>query len=55
LETAIKYFEKAIEIDEKYALAWAGIADAYYLMPENGSATRKELYPRAIEAVNKAL
>jgi tetratricopeptide (TPR) repeat protein len=55
LETAVKYFEKAIEIDNKYALAWAGIADSYYLMPEYGTLSRKELYPKAITAIYKAL
>ena len=55
LETAIRYFEKAIEIDGKYGLAWVGVADSYYLMPEYGPVSRKELYPKAIAAIHKAL
>jgi serine/threonine-protein kinase len=55
LETAIKYFEQAIEKDPRYALAWAGIADSYSLLGEYGNISRKELYPRAQAAVSKAL
>jgi serine/threonine-protein kinase len=55
LKTAIKYFEQAIEQDSHYALAWAGIADSYSLLGEFGNIPRKELYPKAEAAVNKAL
>ncbi len=55
LEIAIKYFEQAIEIDSHYALAWAGIADSYNLLGEYGTLTRREIYPKAMEAVKKAL
>jgi len=55
LKTAIKYFEQAIENDPHYALAWAGIADSYSLLGEFGNTPRKELYPKARAAVNKAL
>jgi serine/threonine protein kinase/Tfp pilus assembly protein PilF len=55
LKTAIKYFEEAIERDPHYALAWAGIADSYSLLGEFGNISRKELYPKAEAAVNKAL
>ena len=55
LKTAIKYFEQAIENDPHYALAWAGIADSYSLLGEFGNIPRKELYPKARAAVNKAL
>ena len=55
MKTAIKYFEKAIEKDEHYALAWAGIADSYSLLGEFGNIPRKNLYPKAEAAVNKAL
>src|ERR1043166_4042692 len=55
LKTAIKYFEQAIENDPGYALAWAGIADSYSLLGEFGNIPRKELYPKARAAVNKAL
>jgi serine/threonine protein kinase/Tfp pilus assembly protein PilF len=55
LKTAIRYFEQAIEKDPHYALAWAGIADSYNLLGEFGIIPRKELYPKAEAAVNKAL
>src|SRR5882724_9157014 len=55
LKTAIRYFEKAIERDPQYALAWAGIADSYSLLGEYENIPRKELYPKAEAAVNKAL
>jgi len=55
LKTAIRYFEDAIEKDPHYAVAWAGIADSYSLLGEYGNIPRKELYPKARAAVNKAL
>jgi serine/threonine protein kinase/Tfp pilus assembly protein PilF len=55
LKTAIIYFEKAIEMDQQYALAWAGIADSYTLLGEFGTIQRKELYPLAAAAVKRAL
>ena len=55
LKTAIRHFELAIEKDPQYALAWAGIADSYSLLGEFGNIPRKDLYPKAKEAVNKAL
>lgn len=55
LKTAIRYFEQAIEKDPHYAVAWAGIADSYSLLGEYGNIPRKELYPKARAAVNKAL
>ena len=55
LNTAIDYFEKAIEVDPEYALAWAGIADSYGLMAEFGKTPHKKLYPKAEAAVKMAL
>jgi serine/threonine protein kinase/Tfp pilus assembly protein PilF len=55
LKTAIKYFKKAIKKDPKYALAWAGVADSYSLLGEYGNIPRKELYPKAQAAAEKAL
>lgn len=55
LLTSIRYFEEAIEKDPRYALAWAGIADAYYIMSDDGTVPRKETYPKARAAVQKAL
>ncbi len=55
LKTAIRYFERAIEKDPGYALAWAGIADSYSLLGEYGNISRKDVYPKARAAANKAL
>lgn len=55
LHTAIRYFENAIQKDSNYALAWAGIADAFNLMIEYTTYSRKELTPKAKAAVTRAL
>jgi adenylate cyclase len=55
LKSAIRHFEKALEKDPDYALAWAGLADTYSLMGEYTNMSRRSLYPKIIEAVNKAL
>src|SRR5436190_21018760 len=52
--TASRYFEKALEKDPNYALAWAGLADTYSLMGEYTNISRRELYPKQMEAVSKA-
>ena len=55
LTLAIKYFEKALERDPNYALAWAGIADTLSLMGEYTNISRRVLYEKQMEAVHKAL
>jgi len=55
LKLGLKYFEKAIENDPSYALAWAGLADTYNLLGEYGRTTRRELFPKAKMAAQKAL
>lgn len=55
LKSAIGYFEKALEKDPDYALAWAGLADTYSIMGEYTNISRRELYPKQMAAVNKAL
>ena len=55
LKSAIAYFEKALERDPDYALAWAGLADTYSLMGEYTNISRRESYPKQMAAVNKAL
>jgi len=55
LETSIHYFQKAIDKDPNYALAWVGLADSYNLLAEYGSGKRAEAAPRAKAAVMKAL
>ena len=55
LTLAMRNFEKALEIDTDYALAWAGIADTLSLMGEYTNLSRRDLYEKQMNAVNKAL
>ncbi len=56
LRKAIAYFEQAIDRDPNYALAYAGIADAYLLLPFFSATTQPmEVYPRVMSAVEQAL
>lgn len=57
LRGAVDYFEGAIELDERFAQAWAGLADAYTLMGigEYGFAAPRDVMPRAKEAALRAL
>jgi TolB-like protein/DNA-binding winged helix-turn-helix (wHTH) protein/tetratricopeptide (TPR) repeat protein len=52
---AIEYFEKAIEKDPKYALAYAGIAESYFSLSITGSMEPREAFPKARAAATKAL
>ncbi len=55
LKKAIEYFRQALERDPKYAAAYAGIADAYYLLPSFTDVAPREAWPKAREAAQKAL
>lgn len=55
LQTAIRYFENALQKDTQYALAWAGLADTYNLLGEYTTRSRKELNPMAKAAAQQAL
>jgi len=56
LRQAIGYFEQAIARDPHFALAYAGMADAYLLLPFLSATTRPlEVFPRALAAVEQAL
>ncbi len=55
LKRAIEYFEQAIEKDQKYALAYAGLADCYNLLGAYSVLPPKESVPRAKTAAAKAL
>lgn len=49
------FFEQAINKDPKYALAYAGLADAYNRLGGFEALPSKEVFPKAREAANKAL
>lgn len=55
LKEAIKHFNDAVSKDPNYALAYAGLADAYSLLADYDGALPKDAYPRAKEAATKAL
>lgn len=51
---SIKYLEQAIDRDPKFALAYAGLADAYTTLATDWRAPR-EVFPKAQEYADKAL
>jgi eukaryotic-like serine/threonine-protein kinase len=55
LRTAIDYFKEAIGKDPNYALAYAGLADAYALLSLFGGEGPQETAPQAKAAARKAL
>ncbi len=54
---AIEHFQKAIDKDANYAVAYAGAADAHILLgsPMYGVLAPRQTYPKAKEAARKAL
>jgi TolB-like protein/Flp pilus assembly protein TadD len=57
LQKAVGYFERAIEKDPRYALAYSGLADCHVLLPvypELGTYPRDEM-PKALTAAHKAV
>ncbi|MGH9907901.1 MAG: tetratricopeptide repeat protein, partial [Pyrinomonadaceae bacterium] len=55
LGSSIENFQKAIELDPNYALAYAGLADAYALLVWNIGPVNPELINKARTAARKAL
>ena len=55
LETAISYFNQAIAKDPGYALAYAGLADAYYVRQPRFSGAPSDNDPKASAAARRAL
>jgi eukaryotic-like serine/threonine-protein kinase len=55
LKESIKYFNQAIERDPNYALAYAGLADAYVLFSGYAVSTPQDSYPKAKAAARRAL
>jgi serine/threonine-protein kinase len=54
-EKAIENFEQAIEKDPNYALAYTGLADSYMWSSFWGNLPPRQTYPKAREAVKKAI
>jgi serine/threonine-protein kinase len=55
LPKAVEYYNQAIAKDPDYALAYAGLADAYALYPDYGVGASAEFYPKTKEMAMKAL
>lgn len=56
IKKGIEYFQKAIDLDPNYALAYSGIAEAYgFLASSTGGWLPHEAYPKAKAAALKAL
>lgn len=55
LDTAMSYFNQAIAKDPGYALAYAGLADTYFLLPGLGAGNRSENLLKSNAAAHKAL
>jgi TolB-like protein len=55
LKKSIDYFQQAIATDPTYALAYAGLADAYVFLPGYNAGTPQDCYPKAMAAAKKAL
>jgi len=55
LKKSIDYFQQAAAIDPNYALAYAGVADAYVFLPGYTAGAPQDCYPKAMAAAKKAL
>ncbi len=54
-KNGIKYFQQAIQLDRKYALAYSGLADCYMLLSDYGFSPPSHGYPEAKGPVLTAL
>lgn len=55
LTKALRHFERAVDIDPEYALAYAGIAEAYQLLPLVDEIEPHTAFPKAKAAALRAL
>jgi serine/threonine-protein kinase len=55
LRKAIEYFNQALDKDPSYALAYAGLTDAYLVLNQYGAASPADSFPQAIAAAKKAI
>jgi serine/threonine-protein kinase len=52
---SIQFFQHAIDLDPTYALAYAGMAEAYLSLPINSDVPPKDAFPQAKAAAARAL
>jgi TolB-like protein/Tfp pilus assembly protein PilF len=55
IQKALDYFQQAVALDSGYALAYSGIGDVWIFRGWYSVLAPKETFPKAIEAVTKAL
>jgi tetratricopeptide (TPR) repeat protein len=55
LTSSVKYFTEAVQKDPHFAIAYAGLADAYSLLTEYNALPATRTYPEATDAVARAL
>jgi tetratricopeptide (TPR) repeat protein len=55
IHKSIEYFQTAIKKDPSYALAFAGLADAYAILPIAAGAPPREMWPVARQAATEAI
>ncbi len=55
IRQAIAFYEKAIELDPTYSLAYAGVADSYRMLPITSDVASAEAFPRSKEAALRAI
>ena len=55
LQKALDYFEQAIQEDPTFALAYAGLADTYFILADNIYLPNREVCPLARASAEKAL
>jgi tetratricopeptide (TPR) repeat protein len=55
LRKAIAEYQRAIQIDPSYALAYVGLSDAYHILPLNADADPQKVLPMAKDTALKAL
>jgi adenylate cyclase len=55
LERSVDYFGRSRDLDPGYALAWAGLSEAYAAQADSGSLPAADGYRQAREAAEKAL
>jgi tetratricopeptide (TPR) repeat protein len=55
MEKSLGYLQRAIDLDSRYALAYAGLADSYIVLAGYGLLRPNKAYPNAEQAAKKAL
>jgi TolB-like protein len=55
LERAVEYFERALDLDPNFALAYSGLADTYMIQTQGWGLAPRDVFPKAREAAARAL